>query len=108
MYKEKGDELIVAVSTDEFNLGKGKKTLIPYDQRAEIVAAIEFVDNVIPEENWEQKISDIQSFDVDLFVMGDDWKGKFDDLRKYCEVVYLKRTVGISTTKLKSIIDKND
>jgi glycerol-3-phosphate cytidylyltransferase len=99
--KSMGDELIVAVSTDEFNLGKGKKTLIPYDQRAEIVAAIEFVDNVIPEENWEQKISDIQSFDVDLFVMGDDWKGKFDFLKEYCDVVYLERTEGVSTTMLK-------
>jgi glycerol-3-phosphate cytidylyltransferase len=99
--KSMGDELIVAVSTDEFNLVKGKKTLIPYDQRAEIVAAIEFVDNVIPEENWEQKISDIQSFDVDLFVMGDDWKEKFDFLKEYCDVVYLERTEGVSTTMLK-------
>ena len=112
--KAMGDELIVAVSTDEFNLGKGKKTLIPYDQRAEIVAAIEYVDKVIPEECWEQKILDVKKFDVDVFVMGDDWLGKFDFLKEYCEVRYLERTLGVSTTILKDSlsairnISKND
>jgi len=99
--KELGDELIVAVSTDEFNELKGKKTLIPYEQRAEIVANIKCVDKVIPEKNWEQKIDDIKKYNVDIFAMGDDWKGKFDFLKDYCEVVYLPRTKDISTTQLK-------
>ena len=96
-----GDELIVAVSTDEFNELKGKKTLIPYEQRAEIVANIKCVDMVIPEKSWEQKIEDIQKYDIDIFAIGEDWKGKFDFLKEYCEVVYLPRTENISTTKLK-------
>jgi len=99
--KDLGDELIVAVSTDEFNEGKGKKTLIPYEQRAEIVANIKCVDKVIPEENWEQKVEDVKKYDIDIFAMGDDWKGKFDFLKKHCEVVYLPRTQDISTTQLK-------
>jgi glycerol-3-phosphate cytidylyltransferase len=99
--KTMGDELIVAVSTDEFNLVKGKKTLIPYDQRAEIVAAIEYVDKVIPEESWEQKVRDLKELHVDLFVIGNDWQGKFDFLKEFCEVLYLERTEGVSTTMLK-------
>lgn len=99
--KAMGDELIVAVSTDEFNLGKGKKTLIPYDQRAEIVSAIQYVDKVIPEENWEQKILDVKELGVDLFVIGKDWQGKFDFLQEFCEVLYVERTEGVSTTSLK-------
>jgi len=99
--KKLGDKLIVAVSTDEFNEGKGKKTLIPYKQRAEIVANIKCVDKVIPEESWEQKIEDIQKYNVDIFAIGNDWEGKFDFLKEYCEVVYLPRTENISTTQLK-------
>ena len=99
--KEFGDELIVAVSTDEFNQIKGKKTLIPYSQRAEIVANIKCVDKVISENNWEQKISDIKKYNIDLLVMGDDWEGKFDFLKEHCEVSYLERTKDISTTQLK-------
>jgi glycerol-3-phosphate cytidylyltransferase len=99
--KELGDKLIVAVSTDEFNEKKNKKTLIPYEQRAEIVAGIKYVDEVIAEESWEQKIDDIQRYNVDIFSMGEDWKGKFDELKEYCEVVYLPRTKDISTTQLK-------
>jgi len=99
--KELGDELIVAVSTDEFNKLKGKKVMIPYEQRAEIVANIKCVDKVIPENNWEQKITDIQKYNVDVFAIGDDWKGKFDFLKEHCEVVYLERTKDISTTQLK-------
>ncbi len=99
--KSMGGRLIVGVSTDEFNILKGKKTLIPFDQRRQIVEAISSVDLVIPEENWEQKISDIKKYGIDTFVMGNDWEGKFDHLRQYCEVVYLERTVGISTTELK-------
>jgi len=96
-----GDQLIVAVSTDEFNEIKGKKTIIPYAQRAEIVEAIKYVDMVIPENNWQQKVTDIQKYNVDVFAMGHDWEGKFDELKAYCEVVYLPRTEGISTTALK-------
>jgi len=96
-----GGELIVAVSTDEFNLLKGKKTLIPYEQRAEIVANIKGVDRVIAEESWEQKIEDIKKYNIDIFAMGDDWRGKFDFLKDYCEVVYLPRTKDISTAQLK-------
>jgi len=98
---KKGNKLIVAVSTDEFNQGKGKKTLIPFEQRAEIVKNIKCVDLVIPENSWEQKVEDIKKHEVDIFAIGDDWEGKFDFLKKYCEVVYLRRTENISTTKLK-------
>ncbi len=98
---ELGDELIVAVSSDEFNELKDKTILIPYDQRAEIVANIKCVDRVIPEHNWEQKVDDIQKYDVDMFAMGDDWEGKFDFLEEHCEVIYLERTKDISTTQLK-------
>ena len=99
--KESGDKLIVGVSTDEFNDIKKKKTLIPFEQRQEIVANIKCVDSVIAEESWEQKIRDIQKYNVDIFAIGDDWKGKFDYLEEYCEVMYLERTKNISTTQLK-------
>jgi len=104
--KDLGSKLIVGVSTDEFNELKGKKTLIPYQQRAEIVEAIKYVDLVIPEDNWEQKILDIQKYDVTIFAMGHDWEGKFDFLQEYCDVVYLPRTEGISTTQLKTSLNK--
>ncbi len=96
-----GDELIVAVSSDKFNELKNKTVLIPYEQRAEIVANISCVDKVIPEHNWEQKINDIKKYDIDIFAMGDDWEGKFDFIKEHCEVVYLERTKDISTTQLK-------
>ncbi|MCO5784790.1 glycerol-3-phosphate cytidylyltransferase [Pseudomonas sp. G11-1] len=98
---EMGDRLIVAVSADEFNSQKGKKTLIPYEQRAAIVEAIDCVDMVIPETCWDQKILDVQHYDVNVFAIGDDWQGKFDFLSEYCEVVYMPRTKNISTTELK-------
>lgn len=96
-----GDKVIVAVSTDEFNSLKGKKTLIPYDQRADIVASVKYVDLVIPETCWEQKVEDVKKHNVDVFAIGDDWRGKFDFLVPQCEVVYLERTSNISTTELK-------
>lgn len=96
-----GDRVIVGVSTDEFNAIKGKKSLIPFDERREIVGALKCVDLVISETCWEQKVEDIRNYCVDVFVMGDDWVGKFDFLRPYCEVVYLPRTDNISTTILK-------
>ena len=99
--KNIADNVIVGVSTDEFNLLKGKKTLIPYSQRSQIVSAISYVDIVIPESSWEQKIIDIKKYNVDIFAIGNDWEGKFDFLKEYCEVVYLERTKDISTTELK-------
>ena len=100
--KEQGDYLIVALSTDEFNWNeKQKKCYFTYEQRKKLLEAIRYVDLVIPEENWAQKVSDVQEFRVDTFVMGDDWEGKFDFLKDYCEVVYLPRTPEISTTQLK-------
>jgi len=101
-----GDKLIVAVSSDEFNEIKGKKTIIPYAQRAEIVEAIKYVDMVIPENDWKQKVIDIKKYNVDTFAMGHDWEGKFDELKEYCKVVYLPRTEGISTTALKQQLNK--
>lgn len=99
--KALGDYLIVAVSSDEFNRQKGKVRYFSYEERKRMVEALRCVDLVIPEESWDQKISDVREFRVDTFVMGDDWKGKFDFLKDYCEVVYLPRTPEISTTKIK-------
>ena len=106
--KELGDYLIVVVSTDEFNWNeKRKKCYLSYEERKKLVEAVRYVDLVIPEENWDQKISDVKEYHVDTFVMGDDWKGKFDFLKDYCEVVYLPRTEGISTTKIKQDLGLN-
>ncbi len=102
--KSLGDKLIVAVSTDEFNQLKGKKTIIPFEQRAEIISNIKCVDVVISENNWEQKVEDIKKYNVDIFSIGNDWEGKFDFLKEYCEVVYLDRTDGISSTQLKQTL----
>lgn len=100
--KEMGDYLIVALSTDDFNtVEKSKKTYFTYEERKRLLEAIRYVDLVIPEENWEQKKTDVQEFKADIFVIGDDWKGQFDFLTEYCEVVYLERTPEISTTKIK-------
>jgi len=105
--KALGDYLIVGLSTDGFNRIKNKDCFLPYAQRKAVLEAIKYVDKVIPEENWEQKVTDIKNNKVDIFVMGDDWKGKFDELKEYCEVIYLERTPNISTTCLKeNIIDK--
>lgn len=98
--KELGDYLIVAVSTDEFNAIKGKRCVYPFKHRLEIVHAIKYVDEVIPETSWEQKRTDISNHKVDVFTIGSDWTGKFDDLGDLCEVIYLDRTDGISTSNL--------
>lgn len=103
--KQLGDYLIVALSTDEFNAIKGKKAYHSYEERKMMLEAIRYVDLVIPEENWEQKRQDILDYHVDVFVMGDDWAGKFDELKALCEVVYLPRTEGISTTKIKEDLE---
>lgn len=107
--KNQGDYLIVALSTDEFNWNsKNKKCYFSYEQRKALLEAIRFVDLVIPEENWEQKVEDVKEFKVNTFVMGDDWEGKFDFLKDYCEVVYLPRTPEISTTQIKKELGKKD
>ena len=100
-----GNKLIVGVSTDKFNDIKGKTCVLPYQKRKELLESLDYVDKVIPEDNWDQKVTDIQDNDIDIFVMGDDWKGKFDELKKFCEVIYFPRTKGISSTKLRSILD---
>ncbi len=100
--RELGDHLTVALSTDEFNWNmKKKKCYFPYDIRRQMLSAIRYVDAVVPEENWEQKVKDIERYDIDIFVMGDDWEGKFDFLKDKCEIVYLPRTQGISSTQIK-------
>lgn len=100
--KAQGDYLIVALSTDEFNWReKQKKSYFTYEERKAMLEAIRYVDLVIPEENWEQKKTDVAKYDIDVFVMGDDWAGKFDFMKDQCQVVYLPRTPEISTTKIK-------
>lgn len=101
---ELGDRLIIAVSTDEFNAIKGKTSVVSYADRAKIVNSIKGVDLVIPETSWDQKITDIKEHDVDVFAIGDDWTGKFDELKDLCEVVYLSRTDGISSTEIKQML----
>ena len=100
--KEIGDYLIVGLSTDEFNTSKGKGAYHSYAERKLILEAIKYVDEVIPEDTWGQKVSDIINNEVDVFVMGSDWEGKFDELASHCEVIYLPRTDGISTSKIKT------
>lgn len=99
-----GDRLVVGVSTDEFNLQKEKICVHPYEERAAIVSALRMVDEVFPESSWDQKVDDIKSFGADIFLMGSDWEGRFDYLRKYCNVVYLPRTPSVSTTNRKALI----
>ena len=99
--KSLGDYLIVGLSTDEFNIIKGKTCYFSYDERKKLIEAIRYVDLVIPEKTWEQKISDIKEYKIDILVMGDDWEGKFDYLKKYCKVIYFPRTPEISTSQIK-------
>ena len=106
--KEMGDYLVVATSTDEFNSLKHKHAYRSFEDRKLILEAIKYVDEVIPEESWDQKISDVKKHNIDTFVMGHDWEGKFDFLKDYCEVVYLPRTEGISTSKIKNDLGQND
>jgi glycerol-3-phosphate cytidylyltransferase len=96
-----GDHLTVAVSTDEFNALKGKSSIVPYADRAALVAACRYVDAVIPEEHWEQKRNDVVRLNIDVFGMGGDWEGRFDELQDVCKVVYLPRTEGISSSGIK-------
>jgi glycerol-3-phosphate cytidylyltransferase len=101
---ELGDKLIVGISSDEFNSIKGKKCYHDYNTRKGIVESLRFVDETIKEESWEQKAFDIKQHDVAVFLIGDDWKGKFDFLQEFCEVIYLPRTHDISSTLMKSLI----
>ncbi len=103
---EMGEQLIVGISTDEFNKIKGKESIFSYEERSEIVSACKYVDLVIPEHNWEQKVNDIQKYDITTFAIGNDWEGKFDFLSDYCSVKYLERTENISTTDIKKSITK--
>ena len=96
-----GDHLTVGLSTDEFNALKDKQAYYTFEERQLVLEAVRYVDEVIPEDNWEQKVDDVQRHRIDVFVMGDDWAGHFDNLRPYCEVVYLTRTEGISTTQIR-------
>ena len=102
--RELGDYLVVALSTDEFNATKGKKAYHSYETRKKMLEAIRYVDLVIPENNWEQKVQDIKDYKIDVCVMGSDWAGsdKFDYLKEYCDVVFLERTPGVSTTQIKN------
>lgn len=100
------EEVVVAVSSDEFNALKGKKCVIPFENRSAIIAALQMVTKVIREDSWEQKERDIKQENCDLFVMGDDWKGKFDFLENFCQVLYLPRTEGISSSEIKLLLKK--
>lgn len=106
--KTLGDYLIVGLSTDEFNnKEKNKECYFDYENRKLLLDAVKYVDLVIPEETWEQKVSDIQKYNIDVFVIGDDWKGKFDYLEDIgIEVVYLPRTKEISTNKIKNDLNR--
>lgn len=100
--KQRYDRLIVAVSTDEFNAIKGKQSVVPYADRVAMVQACRHVDEVVAEQTWDQKASDIVKYGADALVMGSDWEGRFDQFSTLCEVVYLPRTEGVSSTELKA------
>lgn len=102
--RELGSRLIVGCSTDEFNNVKGKRTVLPYEHRANVLKSCRYVDEVFPEENWDQKGRDIIVHRVDIFGMGDDWSGKFDELSGIVNVIYLPRTRDISTTDIRQFV----
>ncbi|BFT31563.1 glycerol-3-phosphate cytidylyltransferase [Alteromonas sp. D210916BOD_24] len=104
--KRLGDRLVIGLSTDEFNTQKGKTVVIPYADRKEVLLSCKYVDDVFPEENWEQKRQDIQRENADIFAIGDDWIGKFDDLNDIVDVLYLPRTQDISTTDIKAVMSQ--
>lgn len=102
--KELGSKLVVGLSTDEFNAKKGKKSVMRYEERKTVLEACRYVDAVFPENDWQQKLDDAKRLGVSVFVMGDDWEGKFDFLKSACKVVYLHRTEGVSTTQIKASV----
>jgi len=99
--KSLGDKLYVGLSTDEFNMIKKKHSVLPFEDRKCVLESLRFVDLVFEEKNWDQKIPDVTAYGINIFVIGDDWKGHFDFLKPHCEVVYLPRTPGVSTSLLK-------
>jgi len=101
-----GDRLVVGLSTDEFNRGKHKSSLLNYENRKAVLEAVRWVDHVFPENSWEQKRDDIVRFGASIFVMGHDWEGKFDSLSDICVVEYLARTDFISTTEIKRSLEE--
>lgn len=103
-----GDYLIVGLSTDEFNIGKNKQAFHSWEERKAHLEALRYVDLVIPEKTWEQKPDDVKLYHVDVFTMGTDWKGKFDELGAFCEVIYLERTNGISSTMIRTSLQSDD
>jgi len=103
--KSMGQYLVVGLSTESFSESKGKLCYFTYEEREQLLEAVRYVDLVIPETCWEQKIEDVKNYHIDVFVMGDDWKGEFDFLKDHCQVVYLPRTPEISTTEIKSSVD---
>jgi len=100
--RQMGDYLVVGLSTDSFNALKGKQCYFTYEEREQLLEAVRYVDLVIPETCWEQKLEDIKAYHIDVFVIGDDWKGEFDFLKEHCRVVYLPRTPEVSTTQIKN------
>lgn len=100
--KHMADYLVVGLSTESFNQLKGKQCYFTYQEREQLLEAVRYVDLVIPETCWEQKIQDVKYYHIDIFVIGDDWRGEFDFLKDYCRVVYLPRTAEVSTTKMKN------
>src|SRR5690606_7323964 len=97
-------ELYVGLSSDSFNMIKNKKSVLDYSNRKVVLESLKYVDYVFPEENWDQKSVDVRKYKIDSFVIGEDWRGKFDFLKEYCNVIYLPRTPSISTTMLKKKI----
>ncbi|HSQ97392.1 MAG TPA: glycerol-3-phosphate cytidylyltransferase [Rickettsiales bacterium] len=96
-----GDYLIVGLSSDEFNAVKGKKAFFDFENRKKMLESVRYVDEVIMESSWEQKVEDVKKYGASVFVIGDDWRGKFDHLKMYCRVVYLPRTDGVSSSMIK-------
>lgn len=106
--KKLGDVLVVGLSTDEFNREKGKRSYFTFSERYKLLRLVPSIDLIIPESSWEQKIDDINKYNIDIFVMGSDWTGKFDYLKDYCEVVYLPRTDNISSSQIKEVTHSAD
>lgn len=106
--KKLGNVLVVGLSTDEFNREKGKRSYFTFSERYKLLRLVPSIDLIIPESSWEQKIDDINKYNIDIFVMGSDWTGKFDYLKDYCEVVYLPRTDNISSSQIKEVTHSAD
>jgi glycerol-3-phosphate cytidylyltransferase len=102
--RDLGSRLVVGLSTDEFNAKKGKRSVMSYEDRKTVLESCRYVDEVFAEEDWSQKLADARRLGADVFVMGDDWAGKFDFMQEVCNVVYLARTEGVSTTEIKASV----